>query len=61
MKPGVGEEMRNYELIKEIYKIANVGSKDSTFKNSYLNDIIAISKLIGKERPEILEIEVENV
>jgi hypothetical protein len=50
--------MRNYELIEEIKKICNEGPESghgySAFKNQYLNDIIAINKLIERERPELM-------
>ena len=49
--------MRNYELIQEIKRICNEGEHGafSAFRNQYLNDIIAINKLIEKERPELKE------
>ena len=50
--------MRNYELIEEIKRICNEGPESghgyNTFGNVYLNDIIAINKLIGRERPELM-------
>jgi hypothetical protein len=48
--------MRNYELIEEIKRICNEGNTGSfsAFKNQYLNDIIAINKLIERERPELM-------
>jgi len=50
--------MRNYEIIQEIKRICNEGPESghgySAFKNQYLNDIIAINKLIERERPELM-------
>ena len=49
--------MTNYELIQEIKRICNDGEHGtfSAFKNQYLNDIIAINKLIERERPELMD------
>jgi hypothetical protein len=51
--------MRNYEVIKAIYEIVRKGSASvkccNSFKNTYLNDVIAIQKLIEEERPELVE------
>ena len=46
--------MRNYELLKEIKRICDEGSELGTFTNNYLNDLIAINRLIEKERPELM-------
>ena len=50
--------MRNYELIEEIKRICDEGPESghgySTFKNVYLNDIIAINRLIERDRPELM-------
>ena len=48
--------MRNYELVQEIKRICNEGEHGafSAFKNQYLNDIIAINRLIERERPELM-------
>jgi hypothetical protein len=50
--------MRNYELIEKIKRICVDGPQSghgySTFKNIYLNDIIAINQLIERERPELV-------
>ena len=51
--------MRNFELIQEIKRICNEGPESghgySTFKNEYLNDIIAINRLIERERPKLMD------
>ena len=45
--------MRNYELINEIYKELKEGNGKGSFKNPYLNTVIAITRLIEEERPEM--------
>jgi len=44
--------MRNYELVKEIYWECIKGEGKGYSRNPYLNSVIAITKLIEKERPE---------
>ena len=55
MKPGVGIEMRNYELVRAIYKEVTAGDGSGSFANPYLNTVIAIARMIEKERPEMKE------
>ena len=47
--------MRNYELINEIYAELVAGDGKGSFKNSYLNTVIKLTKLIEEERPELRE------
>ena len=62
------EDMRNYELVKLIHKIAKEGSNgklkgrlkgnshgSNEFSNTDLNDVINIQRLIEYERPELKE------
>lgn len=47
--------MRNYELIKEIYYELIKGENMGSFRNQYLNRVISATKLIEKERPELMK------
>ena len=49
-------DMRNYELINEIYAELVAGNGKGQFSNPYLNTVITLTKLIEKERPELKEI-----
>ena len=46
-------DMRNYELINEIYAELVAGNGKGQFSNPYLNTVITLTKLIEKERPEL--------
>ena len=46
-------DMRNYELINEIYAELVAGDGKGSFSNPYLNTVITLTKLIEKERPEL--------
>ena len=48
--------MRNYELINEIYAELVAGDGTGAFKNSYLNTVIKLTKLIEEKRPELKEL-----
>ena len=56
--------MRNYELINEIYAELIAGNGKGQFTNPYLNTVIALTKLIEEERPELkrvmLSTRIEN-
>ena len=49
-------DMRNYELINEIYAELLAGNGKGKFSNPYLNTVITLTKLIEQERPELKEI-----
>ena len=49
-------DMRNYELINEIYAELIAGKGRGPFTNPYLNTIITLRNLIEKERPELKEV-----
>ena len=51
----MGKSMRNYELIKEIYYELIKGENMGSFRNQYLNRVISATKLIEKERPELMK------
>ena len=55
MKPGVGQEMRNYELVRAIYEELTAGNGKGSFNNPYLNTVITITKMIESARPEMKE------
>jgi hypothetical protein len=56
MKPGVGQEMRNYELVRAIHEELTAGDGKGSFSNPYLNTVITITKMIERERPEMKEV-----
>ena len=49
-------DMRNYEIINEIYAELVAGDGKGQFTNPYLNTVITLTKLIEKERPELKEL-----
>jgi hypothetical protein len=52
--------MRNYELVRVLYEELTTGDGQGSFKNPYLNTVIALTKLIERERPEMKEINQET-